>query len=104
VLDLNDKVEALTKGGDKSSPLFQEFLKQLVGVFGEAEKKIKADQGALPQDANGNVEAPALSDFLDKPMSEYLDMTASQELQDFIQHHDTTSNVVAQHPNIKESK
>jgi len=105
ILDLNDQVEELIKGGGKGSPLFQSFLKQLVALFEDVEERIKAEQKALPRDANGDVDLSALQNFLDQKLGpKYLKTTASLELQDFIAKHHDTTNVVAQHPNIKESK
>lgn len=105
ILDLNDQVEELVKGGGKGSPLFQSFLKQLVAIFEDVEERIKADQAELPLDANGDPDLQGLQDFMNQPLGpKYLDSTASQELQKFIASHHDTTDVVAQHPNIKESK
>ena len=105
ILDLNDQVEELVKGGGKGSPLFQSFLKQLVALFEEVEERLKAEQAELPRDANGDVDLSALQNFMNQKLGpKYLDSTASQELQKFIASHHDTTNVVAQHPNIKESK
>ena len=108
ILDLNDQVEKLVKGGGKGSPLFQSFMKQLIAVFEGVEERLKAEQAALPRDATGAPEIAAVQSFMNQKLSAgsppYLKMTASQELQDFINKHHDTTDVVAQHHNIKESK
>jgi len=115
ILDLNDQVEALAKGGGENSPLFQQFLKELISHFEEVERAITTAieglprdpaQSGLPEEAQGP-NPTALNDLMISSIKPYLKTTASQELQNFIAAGAGTigtDQVVAQHPNIKESK
>jgi len=115
ILDLNDQVEALAKGGGENSPLFQQFTKELISHFEEVEKTIRTLIEDLPRDpAQSGLAADkqgpdptALNALMVLPIKPYLKTTASQELQQFIDSgagDAGTDNVMAQHPNIKESK
>jgi len=96
ILDLNDKVESLMKGGAEKSPIYDSFIKKLVEIFEEAEERINTEIVAAGENEDAKIA------ILSTPMRQYLDKTASQEAQDFIKTMQGTADVAVAHPEITE--
>ena len=93
ILDLNDKMETLVKGGADDSPLYRAFTQELVETFQQIEERIRGDLDAASDPATRFA-------IEERPIKDYLPQTASQIMQDFIKTHQATSDVEAQHQDI----
>jgi|TARA_R100001163_G_C5062572_1_gene199669 hypothetical protein len=92
ILDLNDQVESLMKGGSKDSPLYRGFRAKLVKEFDTVEQNLRsALEGATEQNRQR---------ILQLPMSTFIRQTASQMSQDYINNTDLTKDVGVDHPGI----
>lgn len=92
ILDLNDQVEALMKGGGKDSPLYRGFRAKLIKDFETVEGNLRsALEGATDQNRQR---------ILELPMKTFIRQTASQMSQDYINATDITKDVGVDHPGI----
>ena len=93
ILDLNDQVEALMKGGSKDSPLYRGFRQQLIAQFETVESNLRSALDGATSEQNRQ-------QILQLPMKAFIPQTASQMSQNYINSLDTTKDVNIDHPGI----
>ena len=97
IMDMNDTLEALIKGGDQSSnsELHRQFMNQMTKEFTRIEDEIKTDMAS----AQGN--STAMTTLMAKPLKDYMRYTLDQSTLNFInQEYSPTKGIEVSHPEI----
>jgi len=102
ILDMNDQMEKLMKGGEEDSGIYREFSREVLEKLKDAHADIDVETDKLAADLAGGVLdqtqwQAATDNLMDKPMRDFMGDTVNQQAIKYVKNHELTKDLDMKH-------